>query len=328
MAKVNSGDSTKSDTMKNTLSSEISPQAQIPSRVQPQAPTAMKRPFGQFIQKTLGFQRHEFVLWLLCSIALGSFVLFSAPLLHPPTFKGRSIPGEWHSFEKNPYYSIRNKAVYIHTYMGYVIMTLLTLGNAGALIITPITLGGNDLSQTALNLFLVVATSVSMYLAWYYIRRQQIDEHRKWILRAMSWMSVIVSVRVIMTIVTVIITVIGGYTSLWTCDEVLSVIQDTEALYEEFPSCRLGLQTYVGVPAGVDSPLHLGSALRLTFAMAGWLAISIHTSLTEIYIQLTPKEDKRLKNISYRKQLALGLLPAQSASRSNTEDTTPTSDKL
>ncbi|GJJ14262.1 hypothetical protein Clacol_008526 [Clathrus columnatus] len=209
--------------------------------------------------------------------------------------------------------SIRNKAPFIHRYIGYTIMTLLTLGNIAIAMISPISMGGNDLSLTLAIIFLIISTSTAMGLAWYNIRKQQIDEHRKWMLRAMFWMGIIVTMRLFMIMVVSTISCIGGYATLWTCAQAQSITGETIEFYNEFPECRLSPKTYIGVPADLKSRLHVGSAIRLTFAMTTWLAISVHTLAVEVYIHLTPKENDRLRLISYHKQLALGLHPAGSA---------------
>lgn len=103
-------------------------------------------------------------------------------------------------------------------------------------------------------------------------------------------------------------------------------------LYEEFPACLLNKDTYVGVPANLDTELHIGSMIRLTFATATWAAIVLHTLGVELYVRrglcshyfdiddrifiqihMTPKESERLRVISYHKQRAAGLTPPGSA---------------
>lgn len=104
-------------------------------------------------------------------------------------------------------------------------MILLTLGNVGIVGISPISMGGNDLSLTAAIIFLITSTSVSMYLAWYNIRKQQIDEHRKWMLRAMFWMGIIVTMRLIMIIAIPITSYVGGYVTVSTRRNIQLVIK-------------------------------------------------------------------------------------------------------
>lgn len=72
---------------------------------------------------------------------------------------------------------------------------------------------------------------------------------------------------------------------MWTCEQAQFVAGATDAFYEEYPSCRLGPGTYIGVPADLQSQLHIGSAVRLTFAMSTWVAISLHTLGVEVYVR-------------------------------------------
>lgn len=110
--------------------------------------------------------------------------------------------------------NIHQKLPSVHKYVGYAIITLLTLGNIAIAIISPISMGGNDLSLTAVIIVLSALTSVAMGLAWYNIRKQQIDEHRKWMLRAMFWMGIIVTMRVIMFVVILAVSYTGGYNTV------------------------------------------------------------------------------------------------------------------
>lgn len=287
--------------------------------------------------KRLGFQaRYEFYLWAFFSSFMAFFVLIRSPYLNFSTFERRSSPGEWYWFGKNPYHFaiflhlyttlpagslsiiqflpvVRSRLPSVHKYVGYAIIVFLTLGNIAIAVISRISMGGNDLSLTAVIVVLSSLTSVALGLAWYNIRKQQIDEHRKWMLRAMFWMGIIITMRVVMFIVIVAVSYTGGFYTLWTCDQAQSITGDTAAFREEFPACHLGPQTYIGVPADLETRLHIGSAVRLTFSMATWLALTLHAVGVEIYIRLTPKENERLRMISYRKQQALGLSPAGSA---------------
>ena len=105
------------------------------------------------------------------------------------------------------------KAVSVHHFIGYVVMSLVFLGDIGAVIIGRRSMGG-DLSTQAAIYFLTVATTGGMYLAWHNIKRQQIDQHRKWMLRAMFWMGIIVTMRVIQFFTILAISHVGGYATV------------------------------------------------------------------------------------------------------------------
>jgi len=288
-------------------------------------------------QLALGFRKpYAFKLWLFFSFVMALFVFIRLPYLHPPTFEVESSPGEWYWFKQNPYQfgiflhlfasllagflaifqfipAIQLNAVVVHRTIGYIVMILLSLGNIGVIIFSRISMGGNDFSLLASIATLVIATTGSMGLAWYNIKRQQIDEHRKWMLRAMFWMSIIITMRLVQLPAVFAVSYVGGYHTLWTCGQIQSVTGNTTAFYDEFPACHWGMHTLVGVAADVHSPLHIGSAVRLTFAMSVWVAVTLHTFGVEVYIHLTPKESERLRMISYYKQKAAGLSPPGSA---------------
>ncbi|CEH13704.1 hypothetical protein CBOM_01606 [Ceraceosorus bombacis] len=50
-----------------------------------------------------------------------------------------------------------------------------------------------------------------------------------------------------------------------------------------------------------------GAALGVSFGTAMWLAIFLHLVGVEIYLNLTPAETHRLRQVSYQKQLEAGL---------------------
>ena len=93
-------------------------------------------------------------------------------------------------------------------------MFLVSCGNIGVLLILPVSMGGNDLNLYFAVIFLVIATSSAMFLAWYNIKRHQIDEHRKWMLRAMFWMGTIVTMRLVLFILILAVEYRGGFATV------------------------------------------------------------------------------------------------------------------
>jgi hypothetical protein len=102
----------------------------------------------------------------------------------------------------------------VHHYIGYLVMFLVTLGNIGAILILPVSMGGEDFSLYFAIIYLSIATSGAMYLAWYNIKRRQIDQHRKWILRAMFSMGIIVTMRIIQFFMVIAVAFHGGYATV------------------------------------------------------------------------------------------------------------------
>lgn len=90
-------------------------------------------------------------------------------------------------------------------------MTLLSLGNVGVALFSKISMGGNDFPLFAAIWLLIIATSGALFLAWYNIRVLQIEEHRKWMLRAMFWMSIIITQRIVLFFSVIWASYVGGY---------------------------------------------------------------------------------------------------------------------
>ena len=88
------------------------------------------------------------------------------------------------------------KWVVLHRYTGYLIISLMSfVGIPGAIVIVNHSFGGTLDTQTAL---IVLAPSVYIALALgvYNIWKLQLDQHRKWMLRAMVWMAEIITQRI------------------------------------------------------------------------------------------------------------------------------------
>lgn len=82
--------------------------------------------------------------------------------------------------------------------------------------------------------------------------------------------------------------------------------------YSAYPVCIPGNVDPRNVQALVVADLNgneaeLGAALQVPFGMALWLALAMHAIGVEIYLHLTPRENERLRQISYEKQLEAGM---------------------
>jgi uncharacterized membrane protein len=204
---------------------------------------------------------------------------------------------------------IRKKLILFHRINGYLIIILFLLGNVGALMIARRAFGGGFATQSAVGL-LALTTTLSLFLAYYNIKRLQIDQHRVWMLRAMFLFGTIITTRIIMIIAALIITKLGDFYELVPCAEIAfarSVGTADAAFLQDYPVCRIAAYTAVtasmsGTP-GVET---VGAALALPFGAALWMSIFLHLVGLEIYLQLTPREAQRLRQLSYEKQLARG----------------------
>jgi uncharacterized membrane protein len=86
---------------------------------------------------------------------------------------------------------IRYKAILVHRINGYLIILLATLGNVGAIMIARRAFGGTLATQSAVG-YLAMFTTISVALAYYNIKKLQIDQHRAWMLRAMFALGTII----------------------------------------------------------------------------------------------------------------------------------------
>ncbi|CAE6439985.1 unnamed protein product [Rhizoctonia solani] len=325
----------------NDLTVPTSPPALKDSRASlddPQ-PNAFVRGY-QSVFQSLGFKKgYNFVLWFIFGGAMLGFVL-AFMYLHAPTMLAGIAPGEAYWFRRGIYKAgilihlgsilpagflavfqfvpiIRYKVILVHRISGYISIFLLFIGMASAFAITRRSFGGEMSSQTWTMtigaLVLVMAT-----LGWANIKRLQIDQHRKWMLRTWFYASPIITARIIMIISANIISAIGQYYALWSCDEVLYTLDnDMTRLMEEFPACSTGAleSVHVAVPAVWTQAVNIGSTFRLTFGPSLWIASLVHAIGVEIYIHLTPGETARLRKVSYQKQLERGMSAALLAKR-------------
>lgn len=211
--------------------------------------------------------------------------------------------------------TIRHHAILFHRVNGYIIIVLVFLGNIGALMIARHAFGGYLSTQSAVGM-LVIMTTMGITLAYYNIKRLQIDQHRAWMLRSMIYLGTIITTRFIMVISAVIISQIGSYYSPMTCGEVAYIVGQGNYLNTTYPQCtHLNLNStaadHIIVAVHADftasTPDQIGASMRLSFGMALWLSIFLHTVGVEIYLALTPRESQRLREVSYQRQLEKGL---------------------
>lgn len=254
----------------------------------------------------------------------------------PGRWAKNAAPGEWYWYRQGHYRigitlhlitvvpagllmpfqfvpAIRRYAVLIHRISGYSIILLILLGNVGALMIVRRSFGGELPTQGATGV-LAILTSIGMLMAWLNIKRLQIEQHRAWMLRTMFYLGTIITTRIIMIISAQIISKIGSYHVLMTCGE-LFFMQSSEYVVSTYPACASGNASVSAVQDMVSVPVHvkwggnveeIGATLRIGFGMALWLALFMHAIGVEIYLKLTPREAKRLRKVSYERQVEAG----------------------
>lgn len=210
--------------------------------------------------------------------------------------------------------AIRHRLIIFHRINGYIIILLIFLGNIGALMVARRAFGGYLSTQSGVGV-LVILTTTGISLAYYNIKKLQIEQHRAWMLRSMFYLGTIITTRLIMIISALIISKIGSYYSPMTCGELNFIMTANGAaadLATKYPAC-VGLNTSsldhtaVAVHAVFgNNAEEIGASLRISFGMALWLSIFLHVIGPEIYLALTPREAQRLREVSYQRQMEAG----------------------
>ena len=205
---------------------------------------------------------------------------------------------------------IRHRFILLHRINGYIIIVLVLVSNAGALLIIRRSFGGTLPTQAGTGL-LVILSTVSIGMAYYNIKCLQIEQHRAWMLRAMFYLGVIITTRIIMVIAAHVTTALGKYYVPMSCHEINFIQRASASSNTVYPQCNMANMTTDGMVAvaasfGSDEKEQLQASLELNFGMAVWMAIFLHTVGVEIYLNLTPAEGDRLRRVSYERQLEAG----------------------
>ncbi|KAG9092838.1 hypothetical protein FS749_015403 [Ceratobasidium sp. UAMH 11750] len=232
------------------------------------APNVFQRIYG-----ALGFKKgYNFVLWFIFGGAMFGFALARFMYLHVPTLESTRGPGEGYYILQGIYKpallvhigtvlpagifattqfipQIRYKALIVHRVLGYVTLFLLLMGAVTGFMLGRRSFGGEIATQAAVVL-LGTMVLVSASLAYYNIKRLQIDQHRKWMLRTWFYAGSIITLRIVMIIIARAVAAIGQYYTVWSCGEVEYVLKNATLLVQQYPTCAAGADAFVAVHAG------------------------------------------------------------------------------
>jgi hypothetical protein len=212
---------------------------------------------------------------------------------------------------------IRHKLLIFHRINGYTIIILFFISIAGVYMITRHAVGGSPNTQAAIGT-LATLTTISISLAYYNIKRLQIDQHRAWMIRTWVYAGSIISLRLIMMAANKAVYAMNDYYDAVACDVIfndyagLGIPAAGNPTYQLYPQCaaRNGSGTApFSVTVKVDpaaGPETAAAAFQLTFGLSMWIALVIHAVGVEIYLNLTPAESERLRAVSYERQLEAG----------------------
>ena len=289
------------------------------------------------LHRSFGYNKsYNFILFVIFAGSLLGFTLARFQFLSiADRFAKGASPGSWFWFRSGIYRVgitlhlatilpcgffvifqfvpiIRHRLLWIHRINGYTIIILLLLSNIGVFMIARRSFGGGLDTQAGVSLLSII-TTVSVSMAYYNIRRLQIDEHRAWMLRTMFYMGSIVTIRLILGAGAAITSALSSYHSVWSCAQIAFTwkFNRQEGNYlNTYPMCEgsMANATYVPVKAdlGAANVIQNGASLELSFGMAVWMAMFLHGVGVEIYLRLTPRESERLRMVSYERQLAAG----------------------
>ncbi|KAH8883174.1 hypothetical protein GQ53DRAFT_847078 [Thozetella sp. PMI_491] len=208
---------------------------------------------------------------------------------------------------------IRHRVILFHRINGYVVIILGVASTAGAFMIARHAFGGGLDTQIGVGL-LGILFLFSLALAYYNVKKLQLEQHRAWMLRAWFYAGSIITLRLIQIIATVIISGVGGYYSARPCSEIAYVLKGQKKVLADYPECGAyyngsspGQNALVLANYKSNNPVEIAAALGINFGPALWLAFAIHAIGIELYLHLTPAESERLRNVSYQRQIEAGM---------------------
>ncbi|KAK4449057.1 hypothetical protein QBC34DRAFT_438491 [Podospora aff. communis PSN243] len=210
--------------------------------------------------------------------------------------------------------AIRHKAIIVHRINGYIILLLSLVSTAGAFMVARHSFGGGLDVQVVVGVLAIMFIG-SLAISYYNVKRLQLEQHRAWMLRAWFYAGCIITSR-IAWIAIASITSNQGYYYFISCEQLASrfLLGSQASTIASFPQCEAYFQgrnatLLVPIEASMtdDGPLGPQAALNTGFGGAIWLALFIHAIGVEFYLQLTPAESERLRNVSYQRQVEAGM---------------------
>ncbi|KAK1229316.1 hypothetical protein PQX77_007634 [Marasmius sp. AFHP31] len=188
--------------------------------------------------------------------------------------------------------ALRRNYMLAHRINGYFCLLTIIVSNIGGAVVTRRSFGGELNVQSGYWALTLMSTYALVTGFWY--ARRDTRKHRKWMLRGVVYFSIVITGRLVMLAANSIISTIGTYYSLWQCDEVLFVLNDTGALQHSAPACSIsgGVLTdpklTVPVHCSVrEGALGIAACNRATHGMGLWIGALLHTVGVEIYLRST-----------------------------------------
>ncbi|QRW22386.1 hypothetical protein RhiXN_09973 [Rhizoctonia solani] len=273
--------------------------------------------------------------------AIMGYSLAKAPMMSFDELLKRFVPGEGYWFEQrfwkisimihifaslpSSFFSVAcflpitwKRWPRFHGLLGYVVSILLVISCVGAGIAGRRGQGGDLNTQSAFYM-LASGAACAVIIGCVEARRGALDAHREWMIRAWFYNGALVTTNITALISAHVITAINTYYSLWRCAEVEYVLESSNALAQAYPQCATSNalsnphNIYVSVHASWrEGRLGRGSAIRASYGMALWIAMILHGVGIELYLRMTVRESKKLRELSEQK----GIAPEQTELRS------------
>ncbi|KAF5026238.1 hypothetical protein F66182_1669 [Fusarium sp. NRRL 66182] len=209
--------------------------------------------------------------------------------------------------------AIRHKALLVHRINGYIILLLSAVGMVGVFMIARHAFGGTLEMQTVTGAASIMFI-LCMALAYYNIKKLQIEQHRAWMLRGWIIVGHIITMRAISTLMAKITTNMDSYYAITPCAVLDSMFYHNQTVVQAlYPDCASFYDGQApdrrvivkGTPGG--RPDEIAAGLTSAFGAGAWLALLVHAVAAEVYLHLTPVEAERLRKVSYRRQLEAGM---------------------
>ncbi|CAF3522936.1 unnamed protein product [Fusarium graminearum] len=194
----------------------------------------------------------------------------------------------------------RPKYTAFHRANGYIVLSLSGIGIITALIISKEAMGGPITNRIG-TLILATTISTSLLKAIIAIRHRKIQEHRAWMLRGWFYATSIITMRIILVSFA---HVIGTPSRAMTLSMSCSVIEYLHKSFPNasqtvYPSCEayfsgenLAQEALVTTNWDLNDLPGITAALRIGYAVGGWVAFAIHSVGIEIYIRKTSPQYK------------------------------------
>ncbi|KAH7018622.1 uncharacterized protein B0I36DRAFT_395574 [Microdochium trichocladiopsis] len=208
---------------------------------------------------------------------------------------------------------VRHRWLLVHRLNGYVVILLSLVSTAAVFMIARDAMGGDPDTQMYIGVLGAVFL-IALGLAWWNVKRLQIELHRKWMLRAWVYATSIITLRPIGILGAPILSRTGPYYIARPCKIIHDTLGNNQGLVLQwYPSCHPWydgaddeLQVLVRADTG-GNLMERAAATLVLFAAAGWLALTMHAIAVEVYLHLTPAEHERLRNVSYQRQVEAGM---------------------